>query len=407
MSRRTSLRRYLAKSLRDERGGIAALVAVALIMVLASTGLAVDLGRGYVERMRLGRAVDAGALAGARSLRLGRPAALSEAAAVAKANGVARGVGDIATSVKFGVNARGENTVTMDAGRTIPTTFMKVLGRDDMELGVTATAAVTPIDLVLVLDQSRSLQNSNSWTPLQHAARSFVGYFDNSIDQLGLVSFQTSAVDRFQIAHGFKQTITSTINAMPSVGSTNMGEGLRLALQQMQRPNVRSSSGKVVVFFTDGRPTAVRTAIGPPGNPQDRIMVVTSIITNQLWGYFDNPDALPLDVSPGNPDGCISASVCFGWDEATARAQSQLAGLNLADAIRNEGVVIYTIALGNQNASDPLLTPNLDYLRQISNEGGVSNSSQPEGRVFFAPSASELQGVFNLVAQDLLVRLAG
>jgi len=85
----------LRRCLADERGGIMALVAVALIMVLASTGLAVDLGRGYVERLRLGRAVDAGSLAGARTLRLGQPSAQSEALAVARANGVEDGVGDL------------------------------------------------------------------------------------------------------------------------------------------------------------------------------------------------------------------------------------------------------------------------------------------------------------------------
>ncbi len=400
-------RTYLGRALRDERGGIAALVAVSLIMVLASTGLAVDLGRGYVERVRLGRAVDAGVLAGARSLRLGQPMARTEAAAVAKANGVSPGVGDIATSIQFGVNARGENTITMQAGRTIPTTFMRVLGHQDMTLGVTATAAVTPLDLVLVLDQSGSLGRTNSWRSLQSAARNFVGYFNDSIDQLGLVSFQVMGFDRFQISHSFKNTITSQINSMPPLGDTNMGEGLRLALQQMQRSNIRPSAGKVVVFFTDGRPTAVRAAIGPPGSPQDRIIATSSATTNVVRGYFDNPDAILPDVRPGPVDGCSDVPLCFGWDEPTVRIQSQLAGLAMADAIRAQGIVIYTIALGDPNQIDPLLTPDLDYLRSIANEGGLVSSSQPQGRMFFAPSPAELQGVFDLVAQDLMVRLSG
>jgi hypothetical protein len=79
----------------------------------------------------------------------------------------------------------------------------------------------------------------------------------------------------------------------------------------------------------------------------------------------------------------------------------------MADAIRGQGITIYVIALGDPGQPDPLLTPDLDYLRVIANEGGITNSSQPEGRMFFAPSASQLQSVFNLVAQDLLVRLAG
>lgn len=46
------------------------------------------------------------------------------------------------------------------------------------------------------------------------------------------------------------------------------------------------------------------------------------------------------------------------------------------------------------------------YLREISNEGGVTAGGQPRGRAYFAPSAVELRQVFDQVAQDLVVRLA-
>jgi len=405
MRRRSDGSQLLRRYLEDERGGIMALVAVALIMVLASTGLAVDMGRGYVERLRLGRAVDAGSLAGARTLRLGQPSAQSEALAVARANGVADGVGAVSTSVKFAVNNRGENTVTVTAARTIPTTFMRVLGRTDMALAASATAAVAPLDMVLVLDQSGSLKMTNSWGSLQAAARQFVTHFDDSIDQLGLVSFQTSAADRFVINHNFSGAITAVINHMPSAGYTNTGEGLRLALRQMRQPNVRARSGKVVVFFTDGRPTATRAAIGPPGNPADRIIATPARSMSLVRGYFDNPDALPLDVAPV-PDGCLMWAVCFGWDENIVRTQGQQAGLNMADQIRANGIMILVIALGDPSATDPLLTPDLAYLRRIANEDGIENARQPRGRMFFAPSPRELAQVFDLVAQDLMVRLA-
>ncbi len=48
----------------------------------------------------------------------------------------------------------------------------------------------------------------------------------------------------------------------------------------------------------------------------------------------------------------------------------------------------------------------MDYLRLLANEDGAASGSQPAARAYFAPSASELDDVFNQVAQDLLVRLA-
>jgi Flp pilus assembly protein TadG len=395
---------FTGRVLEDESGGIIALVAVAMVMMLASTGLAVDLGRGYVERVRLGRAVDAGSLAAARALRLGQAAAQSEAAAVAKANGVQSG-GGVSTSIEFGINNRGENTVTMRANRTIPTIFMKVLGQNDLDLGVSATAAVPPIDLVLVLDQSGSLGATNSFGSLQTAASNFVGHFDDSIDQLGLVSFQVTAMERFGMSHSFTTPVRNAINAIQPAGDTNVGEGLRLALQQMQGPAVRPRSGKVVVFFTDGRPTALRVPVGPPGNAQDRVIAANTIITNSIRGYFDNPDAISLNTQ-ATPDGCADWVDCFGWDEPTVRAQAGQSGLTMADALRNEGAVIYVVALGNPGHANPMLTPDLDYLRQIANEDGIVDTNQPQGRAFFAPSTAQLQQMFDLVAQDLVVRLA-
>jgi len=398
---RSSARRTLA----DERGGILALVAVAMVMMLASTGLAVDLGRGYVERLRLGRAVDAGALAAARTLRLGQATARHEGFAVARANGVADALPDVSASIRFGVNERGENTVTMAAARTIPTTFMRILGHQQIQLAASATAAVPPIDLVLVLDQSGSLGFAGVWDDLQDAARSFVGYFDDAIDQMGLVSFQLAASDRHVIAHGFTTPITQAINATQSVGDTNMGEALRLARLQMQGSNVRPSSGKVVVFFTDGRATALRTALGPPDAGQDRMIAVYQSQEGFLRGYFDNPDRLPMGAL-ASPSGCDQWVQCFGWDEDLVRQQGAQAGLDQASAIRADGAVIYAIALGNPDETDPLLQPDLQYLRRIANENGVEDGSQPQGRMFFAPTAADLQTVFDLVARDLMVRLA-
>ena len=53
----------------DERGAILVFVAVSLVGIIGVSGLAIDLGRGYVTKVRLSRAVDAAALAAARSLR--------------------------------------------------------------------------------------------------------------------------------------------------------------------------------------------------------------------------------------------------------------------------------------------------------------------------------------------------
>jgi hypothetical protein len=53
-----------------------------------------------------------------------------------------------------------------------------------------------------------------------------------------------------------------------------------------------------------------------------------------------------------------------------------------------------------------MLTPDLDYLRQLANEDGITDPTQPKGKSYFAPTADDLRAIFNLVARDLIVRLA-
>nr|MDP2479838.1 hypothetical protein [Candidatus Palauibacterales bacterium] len=209
---------------------------------------------------------------------------------------------------------------------------------------------------------------------------------------------------------------------MTSDGDTDTGEGLRLAYDQLQLPNVRQHSAKVVVFFTDGRPTAFRGVLGPGGPSnggsglgpftapngakyEDRVMAVsTTHAGGRMRGYFNRPDALPLNRA-ASPNGCANATVCWGWTEFKIRNKAIQNGYEVANAIRGTKAYIYTIGLGNPHASDPLLQPDMGYLAELANQNGQANSSQPAGKSYFAPSKDQLQQIFQQVAQDLLVRL--
>ncbi|MEX1256984.1 MAG: TadE/TadG family type IV pilus assembly protein [Gemmatimonadota bacterium] len=403
----------------DERGAILLMVAILGVVIAGLTGMVMDLGLAYVNRAQMSRAVDAGSLAGARTLRSGEDVARDQALALAAVNGVSQGDGT-SLQVLFATNAEGESTVEMIASRPMPTIFLRAVGLNELLIASSAMAAVPPVDLVLVLDQSGSLAANGAWDDLQDAAIAFIEHFDDDIDQVGLVSFALRATNRFSIGHGFTTTIENRINAMTSAGDTNAGEGLRFALGQLSLPNVRDRSVKVVVFFTDGRPTAFRGALGNNGpinggsalgpftsatpGVEDRIMAVYTT-GNLVRGYFNNPDALPSNSIP-NPNGCQNVSSCWGWDEDEVREKGRDAGLEVADVVRGQDILIYSIGLGNPNAGDPLLVPDMNYLKLIANEGGISDEDQPAGRAYFAPSPAELQAVFNQVAQDLLVRLA-
>jgi Flp pilus assembly protein TadG len=373
-----------------------------MVALLSGVALGIDPARALITKQNLARAVDAAALAGAKSLRLGQGVAQQRALALAAANNVVEGQNGMSITVGFGTNADGEETVAVSASQTMPTTLMSILGPSSIDVGSQAVAAVPPVDMVLVLDQSGSLGSMNAFDDLQDASKSFVANFDDNLDQVGLVSFNIRGTNRFVISQPFVSAIQTEIDGMNSVGYTNTGEGLRLALQQMQNAVVRQRSAKVVVFFTDGRPTASRDIF----SGSDRIMAVPWGTSSNVAGYWDDPANLPLDSYVG-PDGCGGVPLCFGiWTEPLVRAKTLQDGIDQADALRAAGILVYTIALGNPNAGNPLQTPDLVYLQLLANENGVANPSQPQGKSYFAPTAAELQTVFDQVASDLLARLA-
>jgi len=393
---------------RDPRGAVLLIVAGSMLFMLGMAGLVLDSGRGYLARLHLTRAVDAAALTGARTLRAGEGEARSQATAVARANGVADGLDETTLGVDIATDAKGESTVEVTAAQSVPTIFMRLFGIDHINVRAAAVAAVPPVDIILVIDQSGSLGQVGAWDDLQAAAREFIAYFNDDIDQMGLVSFQTRAANRFMIDHGFRTPIESRINGMSSDGWTNYGEGLRLAYEQITSSNVRERSAKVVVFFTDGRPTAFRGTIGG----RDRIMATAQELPPMhLGGYYNNPDGLPIDGTV-SANGCRNVQYCSTWTEqaapqpAASDALNHDVGRQMANAIRSERVLLYTIGLGNTAYSDPAYQPNQAFLAELANVDGNTSSTQPAGKSYYAPSAAQLRAVFNQVAQDLLVRLA-
>ena len=387
--------------LRGRRGAVLVFVAVALVPLLGITGLAMDGARAYIARANLSRALDAGALAAARVIRAGQDAAAAEAYAIAAANGVVQGANGTSLSLSFGTTEDGETTVAMSGTIPVPTLFMRVLGYDEVTVASVAEATVPPIDLVLVVDRSGSLADQGAWGPLQQAVRNFIRLFDEDIDQMGMTSFQVRAENTVLLQGAFQGVMTSAISSMNSAGDTNTGEGLRLAFEQFHLPAVRENAAQVVVFFTDGRPTAFRGEI----EGQDRVIAVRPPESGLIRGYFNSPDNLPMDELV-TPSGCAYVPQCFGWTEFPVRTEAKDRGVQMANEIRAAGITIYSIGLGNPAATEPILVPDMDYLRLLANVEGVSHPGQPKGQAYFAPSPSELEQVFRNVAEDLLVRLS-
>lgn len=134
----------------------------------------------------------------------------------------------------------------------------------------------SPIDVVLSIDSSGSMTTSDPGDLRKSAAREFVSGLDMSMDRVGVVSWNTSAVS-WPLTSNLGD-IESSIESIGADGNTSLDTGLEDAIDLLSE----STGSKVIVLLTDGISTdgGHYTPPGNPGSPVDEarskgIMVFT------------------------------------------------------------------------------------------------------------------------------------
>lgn len=189
----TRLGRVLVECFRSEDGGIAPAMGVMMLMLIGCTGVAIDTGRAMVVKSRLVSALDAAGLAvGARTSTTDYTA---DADKFVKANFKTNYAGaNIVDKSVTATLSSDKSTISLSASAKMPTIFMKLFTSDYVVVTATAevTRASTGLELVLVLDNTGSMGQSNSMPSLKTGATSLVeGLFaDDPKDvYIGLVPF--------------------------------------------------------------------------------------------------------------------------------------------------------------------------------------------------------------------------
>src|SRR5688572_25735173 len=151
-----------------EKGQVIVITAFAIVIMFGIVGLAVDVGRMYAARAELGRAVDAAALAGV--LELPAVATAETKAENYLAENEPTAVGDI-------VGNAADNSLTVDASKTVNMYFIRVLGINTATVSAHAKAGfgVLSLDAAMVIDATGSMDDGcnsdqdNSGCPIHEA----------------------------------------------------------------------------------------------------------------------------------------------------------------------------------------------------------------------------------------------
>jgi len=157
------LKNHLASSrlVRDRRGSVAVLVALAIIPLIGFIGIGTDTARAVMVKSRLSSAVDAAGLAGGKSYFSDDRDA--EIQMFFDANFPAGYMNADVGTLKIVPNDA-EEKLELSVTATVPTTFMKLFGFESIDVAASAeiTRQVKMLDVVLAIDMSGSMDSSTS-----------------------------------------------------------------------------------------------------------------------------------------------------------------------------------------------------------------------------------------------------
>ncbi|MEZ5666408.1 MAG: pilus assembly protein TadG-related protein [Alphaproteobacteria bacterium] len=178
----TPLRRFL----RDQRGAVAATLAVWILPLAAATGVAVDSGRALLVKHRLTDALDAATLAAGRSFDEDEQDEFIEA--YVRANFPNDYLG--ADTVDYTLTREDEGTrLIAEACVNMNTTLMAVVGQDEMTVCARSVVQreTRGLELVLVMDNTWSMNSGGKMQAMKDAANELIDSLygdDETLDDL-------------------------------------------------------------------------------------------------------------------------------------------------------------------------------------------------------------------------------
>jgi len=414
--------------IRNQRGSYFAMSALVLLVMFGFAALGVEAARWYAVQGELAKSIDGAAFAGAANVNNPNiPDINLFVEQVAQAN-FADGLLGTDTA-QFVVTPDGLGKITVSGSTNALNTLAKGYNPayDKTHVATAGSAKLRNAEIALVLDVSGSM-SGNPLTNLKDGAKQFVQNFSDQENhsKFALLAYASGVVKPFDMDHNFVSPIESAINGFNAQGGTNTEDALAQAAalpwldQSALPPNERGK--QVVVFFSDGNPTAFRGQFKHKNSDYDGVAALdgggaavwqymqwpnqtwdytTSIsvkktgdgknsgssacgTTTVKWYIFDDP-TYGLDsfgpTSGMDPETCSMSNPDPLGDYVNYLVRQM--AIDNAQTIKDNDIEIYTIGLGNVDQN---------FLESLS--------SGPEFS-YYTTDPGELAGIFQQIANIL------
>jgi len=377
---------------RKRRGATIVLMAFLMIVLVGMVAFAIEVGRMYLLRSQMQKAVDSGALAASLKLKedpTDTAAAAASAEQFVQANRVGWLVEVPEGAITVEVGEWDEATKSFSLGGTNlsavrvsarvdnePFMFARVLGQTVFGAPATATAAGSagPLDVMLVLDLSGSMDSEGRVQALRNSAPAFVDIIEQigGDDHIGVMAFGVEADSYDPIAQGATGTLYTSApaslyptdsswvgvleadltsgfaglksNALASGnlitskygGWTPTGAAIRDAVHYLKNdPSARDGVKKAIVLMSDGN------ANQPSGDGPGYALLMAAYANDESIKIYTISLGNGADIDLMQSIAAATGGTHF---DATGSGESSLTS-NLTEAFTNAALAIKRTAL--------------------------------------------------------------
>jgi len=435
----------------NQKGAVIVMFALLLVALVGFTSLAVEVGRWYLVRAELSKAVDAAVLTAAQNI--SNPSLPGD-----KLNTLAQDFGLENFPVGYlGTPGEGEKAVTfvvepvgtyafqVTGKVSVFPIFSALFGIETVVTGSSGVAQKNAVEIMMVLDRSGSMWGALPGSPmydLKSGAQSFVDSFEETQadDKMGLISFGTGVTVDHALRTNFFDEMSSQIKNI-NVGrtSSDVTTNAEDAIDRSDNPGVgfTDQTGvpgdlrvrQFLIFFTDGQANTFRGKFTRDGIDYDAAASIETVLYNptiERYGKLYDPktgeilsSVLPLPTGDGKEPNATSCSSCmschntkwhvfseypvpghgaeecgiprsalpYSWFSNTATQKA----IKHAQELKDKGIHIYVIGLGYVVETET-------FLQQIASEPASEY-------YYYTPNSDKLKAIFNTIAQKIKLRL--